>query len=183
MKKYFNEMKREELREIITHNNRLWSELAEVASEDNSIYQQEIAEEMLGKNYGNWTKADITSYDWWLHPKSGEYRHILDIASIDYLSDEDRQAFKRLQKKLQAVVEKINDLEDCEDYYYKLDEYEEDADELADKALQIVVNMLKQLEEITDEQILDIAEEGDYYINNNDYKIVYKDITKVYQGA
>ena len=119
--------------------------------------------------------------------KSGEYKHVLDIDEYDYFSDEDTAEVKRLQAKVKELAEKVNNLDDCDGYYEKLDEWETEADEEADKIIQLVVKLAKEAEEVTDEQVLDVFEANDmgslYYYMDDDKTRVYRDYTKAYITA
>ena len=184
-KHYLSELPEEEIKKLILYPSEIWQTLYEDCSYDNGEYVSDLANEILGKDYHTWTKYDDCSYTWWLNIKPGYYKHILDIDQFDYFSDDDKERIKKLQKEVKAIVNIIGNLDDTVDSYDTMTELEDRADEYADQALQIVVDMLKQAEEVTDEQIVDMFmcnELGDnYYYYDDDKSKVYQDFTKSYK--
>lgn len=184
-KHYLSELPREELKDFILYPSELWSDIYNAVAEDNSEYASDLLKEILGKGYQEWTKFDSTSYDWFMNIKPGHYKDTLDIDQYDYFSDDDAKKVKELQAKVKELSDKVENLEDCDDYYDKMGAWEDEADELADEILQIVRDVVKQAEEVTDEQCLDFFidnEMGDnYYWLGDDKTKVYRDYTKSYK--
>lgn len=184
-KHYLSELPEEEIKKLILYPSEIWQTLYEDCSYDNGEYVSDLADEILGKDYHTWTKYDDCSYTWWLNIKPGYYEHILDITQFDYFSDDDAKRIKELQKKIKAIKDKIGNLDDTIESYDEMTQWEEEADEYADQALQIVVDMLKQAEEVTDEQMVDMFmcnELGDnYYYYDDDKSVVFQDFTKSYK--
>ena len=184
-KHYLTEVPREELKDMILYPAEVWNELYEIVAEHNGDYACDLMEWILGKGYRRWTKFDSCSYDWWMHIMPGHYVRVLDIKDYDYFSEDDAKEVKRLQAKVKKLCDKVENLEDCDDYYDKIDAWEDEADELADKVLQIVVKIIKQAEEVTDDQILeefiDIDMGEDYYYLGDDKSVIFRDYTKSYK--
>lgn len=184
-KHYLSELPREELKDFILYPSELWSDVYNAVAEDNSEYANDLLREILGKGYQEWTKFDSTSYDWFMNIKPGHYKDTLDIDQYDYFSDDDAKKVKELQAKVKELSDRVENLEDCDDYYDKIGAWEDEADELADEILQIVRDVVKQAEEVTDEQCLDFFidnEMGDnYYWLGDDKTKVYRDYTKSYK--
>lgn len=185
-KHYLSELSREELKPMILYPAELWQKVWNCVEELNGDYAQDLAQWILGKDYTKWTKVDSCSYDWWMNIKSGQYANILDVTEYDYFSNDDAKEFKELQAKVKILKDKVDNLEDCDDYYDKIGEWEDEADELADQALQIVVKVLKQAEEVTDDQVLDEFCDNDfwgneYYYLGDDKTKIYRDVTEVYK--
>lgn len=184
-KHYLTEVPREELKDMILYPAEVWNELYNIVAEQNGDYACDLANWILGKDYKEWTKFDSCSYDWWMHIGEGQYKHVLDITDYDYFSEDDKREIIRLQAKVKELVDKIGDLEDSDDYYDKLYAMEDEADELADKIIQIVVKVLKQAEEVTDDQVLDefidIDMGEDYYYIDDDKSKIYRDYVKSYK--
>ena len=182
---YLSELPHEEVKELILYPSEVWNDLYEDVSQDNGEYANDLIKEILGKDYHTWTKYDDCSYTWWLNIKPGHYADVLDITTYDYFSEDDTKRIKELQRKVKKLKDKVDNLEDCDDYYDKIGEWEDTADEYADEIIQIVVKLIQQAEEVTDEQIVDFFEMnelGDYYYYINDDKSrVYRDYTKSYK--
>ena len=89
-----------------------------------------------------------------------------------------------MKEKLKKKCGEIDDLGDDDNYYDKLGELEDEADEIADKMLKIVEKEVKLYEEVTDDQIVDEFFEGEYgdnfYVLGDDHTKVYQDIVKRY---
>lgn len=185
-KHYLTECSEEELKKMILYPSELWGEIYEIVAEDNGYYATEVINQVLGKDYHEWTKYNGCSYDWWLTLKPGCYAETLEITDLDYFSEADQKTIKELQTKVRILKNKVENLDgDAEDYYDKIAEWEDEADELANKILQIVVKEVKGLEEVTDEQCLEIFlvndMGGNYYYLGDDKETIYKDITKSYK--
>ena len=184
-KHYLSELPEEEIKKLILYPSEIWQTLYEDCSYDNGEYVRDLADEILGKDYQSWTKYDDCSYTWWLNIKPGHYKHILDIDQFDYFSDDDKERIKKLQEEVKAIVNIIDNLDDTVESYDIMTELEDKADGYADQALQIVVDMLKQAEEVTDEQIVDMFmcnELGDnYYYYDDDKSVVFQDFTKSFK--
>ena len=184
-KHYLSELPREELKDFILYPSDLWNDIYEIVAKDNNKYTDELIQEILGRGYREWTRFDSCSYDWWMNISPGHYVRVLDIDNYDYFSDDDAKKVKELQAKVKELCDKVENLEDCDDYYDKMGAWEDEADELADEILQIVVKIVKQAEEVTDEQCLETFESnymGDYYYWLGDDKTkVYRDYTKSYK--
>lgn len=182
---YLSEMSKEEVKKMILYPSALWSDLYDMVAQDNKDCAIDLLNGTLGRGYSQWTDFDNTSYSWWLDIKPGQYAHILDVDDYDYFPEDDVKEFKELQKKVAALKDKVDNLEDCDDYYDKIGKWEDEADELADKALQIVVKLAKQEEEVTDDQIVDMFinnEMGDiYYYLGDDKSVIYQNVTKSYK--
>lgn len=184
-KHYLTEVPREELKDMILYPAEVWNELYEMVAQHNGDYACDLANWILGKDYQKWTKFDQCSYDWWMHIGEGQGVRVLDIDDYDYFSDDDAKEIKELQAKVKKLCDKVRNLEDCDDYYEKLGEWEDEIDEHADKIIQIVVKVLKQAEEVTDDQVLDefidIDMGEDYYYLGDDKTKIYRDYTKAYK--
>lgn len=182
---YLSELPKEEIEKLILHPSDLWNDIYEIVAEDNGNYANDLLREILGKGYQEWTKFDSTSYDWFMNIKPGHYKDTLDIDDYDYFSDDDAKEVKELQAKVKELSDKVENLEDCDDYYDKIGQWEDEADELADEILQIVRNVVKQAEEVTDEQCVEMFIENDmgddYYYLGDDKGTVYRDYTKHYK--
>lgn len=182
---YLSKLTEDELRKFLEYPSELHNELYDMVAENNGYYSQELAIEILGKDYGKFTKYDSTLYDWWLHIQAGCYAHTLDIEEFDYFSEDDATAVKQKQKDIRALMQLMDELDtDSDDYWDTLGVLADKADEIADEIIQIVVHMLKETEEVTDRQILDtflINEMGDdYYYEDDDRTYVYMDTRKAY---
>lgn len=182
---YLSELPHEEVKKLILYPSEISNDLYEAVAEDNGEYANDLIKEILGKDYQRWTKYDSCSYTWWLNIAPGQYACTLDITTFDYFSEEDASRIKELQRKVKELKDKVDSLEDCDDYYDKIGKWEDTADEYADEIIQIVVKLIKQAEEVTDEQIVDFFELNelgdDYYYINDDKSRVYKDYTKSYK--
>lgn len=184
-KHYLSELSKDELKDMILYPSELWSDIYNAVAEDNGEYANDLLKEILGNGYRRWTRFDSTSYDWFMSINPGHYVRVLDIDQYDYFSDDDAKKVKELQAKVKELCDKVENLEDCDGYYDKIDAWEDEADKLADKILQIVVKIVKQAEEVTDDQCLDFFidnEMGDnYYWLGDDKTTVYRDYTKSYK--
>lgn len=182
---YLSELPKEEIEKLILYPSDLWSDIYNIVAEDNGNYASELMQEILGRGYRQWTRFDSTSYDWFMNIAPGHYKDTLDIDQYDYFSDDDAKKVKELQAKVKKLCDKVENLEDCDDYYDKIDAWEDEADELADEILQIVRNVVKQAEEVTDEQCVEMFIENnmgdDYYYLGDDKGTVYRDYTKSYK--
>ena len=182
---YLSEMTREELKDMILYPSQVWSELYNIVAEDNSNYASDLIRWILGNGYREWTRFDNTSYDWYMNINPGHYVRALDITDYDYFSEDDAKKVKALQKKVKDLCDKIENLEDCQFYYNKIDSWEYEADEYADEIIQIVVKLAKEAEKVTDEQVLDMFEGNDmgkeYYYIGDDKTKIYMDYTKEYK--
>lgn len=183
---YLSELPKEEIEKLILYPSDLWNDIYEIVAEDNGNYANYLLREILGKGYQEWTKFDSTSYDWFMNIKPGHYKDTLEIDQYDYFSDDDAEKVKELQAKVKKLCDKVENLEDCDDYYDKIDAWEDEADELADEIIQIVRNVVKQAEEVTDEQCVEtfIGNDmgDDYYYLGDDKGTVYRDYTKHYKA-
>lgn len=185
-KHYLSELPREEIEKLILYPSDVNNDIYELVAEDNSNYADELMEEILGKGYEEWTRFDSCSYDWWIHIRSGRYGEVLYINQYDYFSEDDTERIKELQAKVKKLSDKVENLDgDDPEYYDKLNEWEDKADDLADEILKIVENLAKNAEEVTDEQIVDAFignDMGDLYYYLDDNKgMVYRDYTKHYK--
>ena len=184
-KHYLSELPKEELKDFILYPSDLWNDIYEIVAEDNGEYASDLLREILGKGYREWTRFDSCSYDWWMHINPGHYVRVLDIDDYDYFSDDDAKKVKELQAKVKELCDKVENLEDCDNYYDKMDAWEDEADKLADEILQIVVKIVKEAEEVTDEQCLEMFEINemgdDYYWLGDDKTKVYRDYAKSYK--
>lgn len=186
-KHYLNEMPFEKALALIKSSDSLMGEYWEHQSVINSEQASDTWKWILKGDGWEDIKVDSCSYTWWANIRPGHYGVILNIDDYDYFSEEDAKELKRLQAKVKKIKDKVENLEDCDGYYDKINEWEDEADELADKALQIVVNMVKEMEDVTMEQVEDfIRQEYDdgwlkQYIVNNDTNQVYEDYTKTYR--
>ena len=184
-KHYLSELSKDELKDMILYPSEWWSDVYEIVAEDNGEYASDLLKEILGKGYREWTRFDSTSYDWFMNINPGHYVRVLDIDQYDYFSEDDAKKVKELQAKVKELCDKVENLEDCDGYYDKIDAWEDEADELADEILQIVRDVVKQAEEVTDEQCLEffeMNEMGDnYYWLGDDKTKVYRDYTKSYK--
>ena len=182
---YISELPKEEIEKLILYPSDLWNDIYEIVAEDNGNYASELMEEILGRGYIEWTRVDSCSYDWWMHINPGHYVRVLNIDQYDYFSDDDAKKVKKLQTKVKKLRDKVENLEDCDDYYDKLGAWEDEADELADEIIQIVVKVVKEAEEVTDEQCVEMFignDMGDdYYYLGDDKGTVYRDYTKSYK--
>lgn len=185
-KVFLSELPREEVAKMLQYPSELWREMYEVVAEDNGNYANELMEWILGKDYTEWTKVDSTSYDWWINVKPGRYGEVLHINDYDYFGEDDAKNVKELQGQVKKLCDKIGELSgDDDDYYDKLDEMETEADEIANKILNIVRNVAKQAEEVSDEQIVETfidCDYGDlYWYYEGDKWTVYRNFTKSYK--
>lgn len=182
---YLSELPHEEVKKLILYPSEISDDLYGAVAEDNGEYASDLIKEILGKDYNTWTKYDDCSYTWWLNIKPGQYANVLDITTYDYFSEDDTVRVKELQRKVKELKDKVDNLEDCDDYYDKIDKWEDTADEYADEIIQIVVKLIKQAEEVTDEQLVDFFEMNelgdDYYYINDDKSKVFRDYTKSYK--
>lgn len=184
-KHYLSELSKDELKDMILYPSELWSDIYNAVAEDNGEYASDLLKEILGKGYREWTRFDSTSYDWFMNINPGHYVRVLDIDQYDYFSEDDTKKVKELQAKVKGLCDEVENLEDCDGYYDKIDAWEDEADELADEILQIVRDVVKRAEEVTDEQCLEffeMNEMGDnYYWLGDDKTKVYCDYTKSYK--
>ena len=184
-RRYLSELPKEDIEKLILYPSGLWNDIYEIVAEDNGEYASELLEEILGRGYREWTRFDDSSYDWWMHINPGHYVRVLDIDEYDYFSDDDAKKVKELQAKVKKLCDKVENLEDCDNYYDKINAWEDEADELADEIIQIVVKIVKQAEEVTDEQCVDMFIDNDmgddYYYLGDDKGTVYRDYTKSYK--
>lgn len=184
-KHYLTEVPREELKDMILYPAEVWNELYEIIAEQNGDYAADLAKWILGEKYQDDVRFDNTSYDWWMNIKPGHYELILGVTDYDYFSEDDAKKFKELQAKVKKLSDEVQNLEDTVNYYDKMGELEDEADKLADEALQIVVKIMKQAEEVSDDQILDefidIDMGEDYYYLGDDKTKIYRDYTKAYK--
>lgn len=184
-KKYLSELPREEVVEMLKYPSELWNYMYEIVQENNGLWAGDVYNEVLGKDNHKWIKYDSCSYDWWIEIKPGCYRNALDIDTENYFSDEDANELKELKEKLKNKCGKIDDLGDDDNYYDELGELEDEADGIADRMLKIVEKMVKQMEEVTDDQIEDeffACGYGDnFYVLGDDHTKVYQDIVKSYK--
>lgn len=182
---YLSELPKEEVEKLILYPSDLWNDIYEVVAEDNGNYASDLLREILGKEYQEWTTFDSTSYSWYLNIKPGRYGEVLYIDEYDYFTNDDAKKVKELQAKVKKLSDKVENLEDCDNYYDKIDAWEDEADELADEIIQIVVKVVKEAEEVTDEQCVDMFIDNDmgddYYYLGNDKGTVYRDYTKHYK--
>lgn len=182
---YLSELPKEEIEKLILYPSGLWNDIYEIVAEDNGNYASELIQEILGRGYREWTRFDSCSYDWWMHINPGHYVRVLDIDEYDYFSKDDAKKVKDLQAKVKKLSDKVENLEDCDNYYDKLGAWEDEADKLADEIIQIVVKVVKQAEEVTDEQCVETFIENDmgddYYYLGDDKGTVYRDYTKSYK--
>lgn len=184
-KHYLSELPKEEIAKLILYPSDLWNDIYNIVAEDNENYASELMQDILGRGYQEWTAFDSTSYDWYLNIIPGRYGEVLDIDEYDYFSDDDAKKVKELQAKVKKLSDKVENLEDCDNYYDKIGAWEDEADELADEILQIVRRVVKQAEEVTDEQCVDTFIENDmgdsYYYLGDDKETVYRDYIKHYK--
>lgn len=184
-KHYLSELPREEIKKLILYPSELWSDIYNMVAEDNGNYASELLQEIFGRGYRQWTRFDSCSYDWWMHINPGHYVRVLDIDGYDYFSDDDAKKVKELQAKVKKLCAKVENLEDTVNYYEQMGTWEDKADELADEIIQIVVKIVKQAEEVTDEQCVDMFIENDmgdnYYYLGDDKRTVYRDYTESYK--
>lgn len=184
-KKYLSELPREEVVEMLKYPSELHSEMYEMLAEVNGMWASSVYDEVLGKDNHKWIKFDQCSYDWWIAVKPGYYRDALDIDTENYFSDEDAKELKELKEELKKKCGEIDDLGDDDDYYDKLGELEDEADEIANKMLKIVEKMVKQMEEVPDDQIVgdffDMDYGDRYYVLGDDHTKVYQDVVKSYK--
>lgn len=182
---YLSELPKEEIEKLILYPSDLWNDIYEIVAENNGNYANELMQEILGRGYRQWTRFDSCSYDWWIHIAPGHYVRVLDIDQYDYFSDDDAKKVKELQAKVKKLCDKVENLEDTVNYYDQMNAWEDEADELADEILQIVRNVVKQAEEVTDEQCVETFignDMGDnYYYLGDDKGTVYRDYTKSYK--
>lgn len=188
-KKYMTELPREEVTKMLQYPSELWNYMYGIVAEHNGMWAGDVYNEILGNDANRWVEFDQCSYDWWINVRSGHYKEALDIDAENYFSDDDRKELEKLRAALKQKCDAIDDLgeDEYEDdtYYEKLDAYEEQAEELANKMLKIVEREIKSIEEVTDDQIVDEfidCEYGDdFYILNGDHTKVYRDYTKCYK--
>lgn len=185
-KHYLSELPREEIEKLILYPSDIYNDIYEIVAEDNGNDANELMEEILGKGYEEWTRVDPRSHDWWMHIKPGRYGEVLHIKQYDYFSEGDTERIKELQAKVKELSDKVGELSvDDPEYYDKLNKWKDKADDLADDILKIVDNLVKNAEEVTDEQIVDafIREDyGDFYwFYGGNKGIVYRTYTKPYK--
>lgn len=182
---YLSELPKEEIEKLILYPSDLWNDIYEIVADTNGRWASDVLQEILGRGYRRWTRFDNSSYDWWMHINPGHYVRVLDIDVYDYFSDDDAKKVKELQAKVKKLCDKVENLEDTVNYYNQMNAWEDEADELADEILQIVRNVVKQAEEVTDEQCVDMFIENDmgddYYYLGDDKGTVYRDYTKSYK--
>lgn len=183
---FLSELPKEEIKKMILYPSAIWNDIYEIVAEDNDWYVNELANEILGKGYNEWTNTDSTSYTWWMNIKPGHYAETLNITAYDYFSEEDVRRIKKLQEQVRELKDKVENLDgDDPEYYDKIDEWEDRADELADEIIQIVVRELKLAEEVTDEQCVETFIDNDYgdlyYFYEGDKGTVYRNYTKSYK--
>ena len=179
---YLSELPKEEVEKLILYPSDLWNDIYETVAMNNGDYACDLAEWILGKDHQEWTRFDFCSYDWWMHISPGHYVRVLDIDDYDYFSDDDAKEVKRLQKKIKKLDDKIGKLSDMDEKGWEMSD---EADELADEILQIVVKVVKEAEEVTDEQCVEMFIDNDmgddYYYLGDDKGTVYRDYTKHYK--
>lgn len=182
---YLSELPKEEIEKLILYPSDLWNDIYEIVAEVNGEYASDLLGEILGKGYRRWTRFDSTSYDWFMNINPGHYVRVLDIDEYDYFSEDDAKKVKELQAKVKKLCDKVENLEDCDNYYDKIGAWEDEADELADEILQIVRKVVKEAEEVTDEQCVEMFIDNDmgdnYYYLGDDKGTVYRDYTKSYR--
>lgn len=179
-KHYLSEMSKDELKDMILYPAEIWQRIYDVVAGLNSDYSCDLAKWILGETWHKDYEVDSCSYTWWMNIRSGHYAATLAIADYDYFSDDDAKKIKELQAKVKELKDKVDNLEDCDDYYYKISEWEDQADKYANDIAKIVEKELKEREEVTDEQCLEVFIESgmadDYYYLGDDKTKVYRDI-------
>ena len=184
-KVFLSELPKEEIKKMILYPSGIWNDMYNIVAEDNSEYANDLMGEILGKDWHEWVEVDSCSYTWWINIRPGRYGEVLHINQYDYFSEDDANTVKRLQKEVKKLSDKVGNLDgDDPEYYDKLNEWEDKADELANDVLKIVENLAKDAEEVTDDQIVDTFIENDYgdlyWFYEGDKGTVYRDYTKTY---
>lgn len=184
-KVFLSELPKGEIEKMILYPSDIWNDMYNIVAEDNSEYANDLMGEILGKDWHEWVKVDTCSYTWWINIKPGRYCEVLYINQYDYFSEDDANAVKRLQKEVKKLSDKVGNLDgDDPEYYDKLNEWEDKADELANDILKIVENLAKDAEEVTDDQIVEMFTGNDYgdlyWFYEGDKGTVYRNYTKTY---
>lgn len=184
-KVFLSELSKEEIKKMILYPSDIWNDMYNIVAEDNSEYVTDLMGEILGKDWHEWVKVDTCSYTWWMNIKPGRYGEVLHINQYDYFSEDDANTVKRLQKEVKKLSDKVGSLDGNDpEYYDKLNEWEDKADELANDILKIVENLAKDAEEVTDDQVVDtfiVNDYGDlYWFYEGDKGTVYRNYTKTY---
>lgn len=183
---YLSELTKDELKEFLAYPSELYTQLYETVQQINGEYASDLLNEILEKDYDKYTKWYDASYTWYLNIRPGCYKHALDITVYDYFSQEDADEVRRKQSQIQTLIDKMDALDvDADTYYDELGELEDKADEIADEIIQAVVRVAKRAEEVDDEQILDLflcnEWDADYYYEDDDRSLVYRDTRVAYK--
>lgn len=184
-KVFLSELPKEEIKKMILYPSDIWNDMYNIVAEDNSEYANDLMGEILGKDWYEWVEVDTCSYTWWINIKPGRYGDVLYINQYDYFSEDDANTVKRLQKEVKKLSDKVGNLDgDDPEYYDKLNEWEDKADELANDILKIVEKLAKDAEEVTDDQIVETFIDKDYgdlyWFYEGDKGTVYRNYTKSY---
>lgn len=184
-KVFLSELPKEEIKKMILYPSDIWNDMYNIVAEDNSEYANDLMGEILGKDWHEWVKVYTCSYTWWMDIKPGRYGEVLYITQYDYFSEDDANTIKRLQKEVKKLSDKVGNLDgDDPEYYDKLNEWEDKADELANDILKIVENLAKDAEEVTDDQVVETFIDNDYgdlyWFYEGDKGTVYRNYTKTY---
>lgn len=185
-KVFLSELPKEEIKKMILYPSDIWNDMYEIVAEDNSEYASDLMKEILGKEWHEWVKVDTCSYTWWINIKPGRYGEVLYIDQYDYFSEDDANTIKKLQKEVKKLSDKVGNLNgDDPEYYDKLNEWEDKADELANDILKIVENLAKGTEEVTDDQVVETFIDNDYgelyWFYEGNKGTVYRNYTKTYK--
>ncbi len=184
-KTYLTDLPSDTVYKMINGSTILADNICDSLAESNKFLADNTFIDIVSKKtYDEDIKIDRTSYSWYANIKGGHYEGMLNL-DLGYMSSQDADEIRRLQKELKAMTEKIDNLEDCSDYYERLGEMEDRADEIANQILQIIVDKIKRLEEVTIDQIKYEIQLGeiikDYYILNNNKSLIYYDHTDTFE--
>ena len=186
---YLSEIKdKEELSKFILYPSELWIDLHEQIAEDNANYSEDVAAEILQPDWRDWVDVRPHYDSWYWRIKGGHYLDALQVCTDAFFSSEDEGRIQALKKQIEDVCAKIDKLDEDDLLYYdKLGELEDKADEYAQQILDVVEPIIKETEEVRDEQIMDmfeICELGDsYYYLNDDKTTLYRDTVESYKTA
>ena len=184
-KTYLKDLPKEDVVKMLSYPSALYNYMYDIVAERNGMWAGDAYSEILGKDDNRWVKYDSCSYDWWICVRPGHYANALDIDTENYFNEEDAKELKELKEELKKKCGEIDNLGDDDNYYDKLGELEDEADEIANKMLKIVEAEVKNMEKVDDDQIVEEFYECEYgdtfYILGDDKTKVYRDYTQTYK--
>lgn len=183
-KTYLKDLPKEDVVKMLSYPSELHNYMYDIVAERNGMWAGDVYGEILGGDT-KWIEYDSYSYGWWICVRPGHYANALDIDTENYFNEEDANELKKLKEELKKKCGEIDNLGDDDNYYDKLGELEDEADEIANKMLRIVEKEVKNIEEVDDDQIVEEFYECEYgdtfYILGDDKTKVYRDYTQTYK--